>query len=167
MSWLPGFQYKSESINHSAVSNSMQLHGLQATRLLCPWNSPGKNSGMGSHSLFQGIFPTQGSNPGLLHCRQILYRLSRQESLVFVTNLLHILAPPSPLQSSPLELWGAVPRLEVLRKFAEQNIILNFKVVQFFFLVESACEIIPAFYRLERGAEVERDEWDKKVAKSI
>ena len=133
MSWLPGFRYKSESINHSAVSNSMQLHGLQATRLLCPWNSPGKNSGVGSHSLFQGIFPTQGSNPGLLHCRQILYRLSRQESLVFVTNLLHILAPPSPLQSSPLELWGAVPRLEVLRKFAEQNIILNFKVVQFFF----------------------------------
>ena len=109
MSWLPGFQYKSESINHSAVSNSMQLHGLQATRLLCPWNSPGKNSGMGSHSLFQGIFPTQGSNPGLLHCRQILYRLSRQESLVFVTNLLHILAPPSPLQSSPLELAERLP----------------------------------------------------------
>ena len=40
------------------------------------WNSPGKNTEVGSHSLLQGIFPTEGSNPGLLHCRQILYHLS-------------------------------------------------------------------------------------------
>ena len=45
----------------------------KSARLLCPWNSPGKNPGVGCHSLFQGIFPTLGSNPGLLHCRQILY----------------------------------------------------------------------------------------------
>ena len=45
-----------------------------------PWNSPGKNTGVGSHSLLQGIFPTQGLNPGLLHCRQILYQLSHQGS---------------------------------------------------------------------------------------
>ena len=44
---------------------------------LWPWNSPGKNTGVGSHSLLQGIFPTQGSNPGLLHCSQILYHLSK------------------------------------------------------------------------------------------
>ena len=44
-------------------------------RLLCPWNSPGKNTGVGCHSLLHGIFPTQGSNRGFLHCRQILYRL--------------------------------------------------------------------------------------------
>ena len=44
-----------------------------------PWNSPGKNTGVGSHSHLQGILPTQGSNPGLLHCRQILYHLSHQE----------------------------------------------------------------------------------------
>ena len=43
-----------------------------------PWNSPGQNTGVGSHSLLQGIFPTQESNPGLLHCRQILYCLSHQ-----------------------------------------------------------------------------------------
>jgi len=43
-----------------------------ATRLLCPWNSPGKNTGVGSHSFLQGIFPTQGLNLGLLHCMQIL-----------------------------------------------------------------------------------------------
>ena len=45
-----------------------------------PWNSPGQNTGMGSLSLLQGIFPTQGSNPGLPHCRRILYQLSHQES---------------------------------------------------------------------------------------
>ena len=43
-----------------------------------PWNSLGQNTGMGSLSLLQGIFPTQGSNPGLLHCRQILHQLSHQ-----------------------------------------------------------------------------------------
>ena len=47
-------------------------------RLLCPWDSLGKNTGEGCHSLLQGILPTQGSNPGLLHCRQILYHLSHQ-----------------------------------------------------------------------------------------
>ena len=43
-------------------------------------DSPGKNTGVGFHALFQGIFPTQGSNPGLLHGRQILYHLSHQGS---------------------------------------------------------------------------------------
>ena len=47
---------------------------------LCPWNSPSKNAGVGSHSLLQGIFPTQRPNPGLLHCRQTLYHLSHQGS---------------------------------------------------------------------------------------
>ena len=51
-------------------------HGLEPTRLLCPWDSPGKKTRVGCHALLQGIFPTQGSNPGLLHCRQILYGLS-------------------------------------------------------------------------------------------
>ena len=45
-------------------------HGLQPTRLLCLWDSPGKNTVVCSHYLFQGIFLIQGSNPGLLHCGQ-------------------------------------------------------------------------------------------------
>ena len=45
-----------------------------------PWNSPDQNTGVGSLSLLQRIFPTQGSNPGLLHCRQILYQLSHRET---------------------------------------------------------------------------------------
>ena len=68
------------SVSHSVVSDSLQPHGLYPTRLLCPWDSPGKNTGVDCHSLPQGIFPTQGSNPGLQHCRSILYHLSHQES---------------------------------------------------------------------------------------
>ena len=59
---------------------SLCPHGLQPARLLCPKDFPGKNSGMGCHSLLQGIFPIQGSYPGLSHCRQILYCLSHQGS---------------------------------------------------------------------------------------
>ena len=62
------------------MSNSLQPYRLQTARLLCPWNSPGKNTGVGSPSLPQGTFPIQGMNPGLLHCRQILYHLSHQEA---------------------------------------------------------------------------------------
>ena len=51
--------------------DSLPVHGL-----LCPWNSPGKNTGVGSHYLLQWIFLTHGSNLGLLHCRQIFYCLS-------------------------------------------------------------------------------------------
>ena len=49
---------------------------IHLARLLCPWNFPGKNTGVGSRSLLQRIFPIQGSNPGLPNCRQILYCLS-------------------------------------------------------------------------------------------
>ena len=51
----------------SVVSDSLRPHGLQPTRLLIPWDSPGKNTGVGCHALLQGIFPTQESNPHLLH----------------------------------------------------------------------------------------------------
>ena len=50
----------------SVLSESLQPHGLQPSRLLCPWDSPGKNTGMGCLALLQGIFPTQGSNLRLL-----------------------------------------------------------------------------------------------------
>ena len=64
-----------ESESCSVMSDSLWPHGLYSL-----WNSPGQNTGVGSLSLLQGIFPTQGSNLGLLHCRQILYRLSHQGS---------------------------------------------------------------------------------------
>ena len=65
-------------VSRLVVSNCLQPHGLEPTRLLCPWNSPGENTRMSCHFLLQGIFLTQGSNLGLLHCQQILYHLSHQ-----------------------------------------------------------------------------------------
>ena len=65
----------------SVMSDSLRPHGLELARHLCPWGfSPGKKTGMGCHALLQGIFLTQGSNPSLLQCRQILYQLSHQGS---------------------------------------------------------------------------------------
>ena len=55
---------------------------MEPTRLLHPWDFPGKSTGVGCHFLLQGIFPTQGSNPGLPHCRQTLYCLSHQGSRI-------------------------------------------------------------------------------------
>ena len=62
------------SINESCsvLSDSLWSHGL------CPWNSPGQNTGVGSLFLLQGIFPTQGLNPGPRHCKQIIYQLNHQ-----------------------------------------------------------------------------------------
>ena len=66
---------RSESESRLVVSDSLWPHGLSSF-----WNSLGKNTGGGSLSFLQGIFPTQGSNPGLPHCRQILYQLSHKGS---------------------------------------------------------------------------------------
>ena len=68
------------SVSRSVVSHSLWLSRLYPSRLLCPWNSPGKHTGVGSHSLLQVIFSTQGLNLGLLHCRWILYYPSQQGS---------------------------------------------------------------------------------------
>ena len=69
------FSITSASESRSVVSDSWEPHGLNS-----PWNSPGQNTGVGSCSLLQGLFPTQGQNKGLLHCRQILYSLSHDGS---------------------------------------------------------------------------------------
>ena len=66
--WNPLSQLESEIEGQSVMPNSS------------PWDSPGQNTGVGNISLHQGIFQTQGSNPGLLHCRWILYQLSHRSS---------------------------------------------------------------------------------------
>ena len=60
------------------VIYNMHIHDISYTTKFCPWNFPGKSTGVGCHFLLQGIFPTQGSSPGLSHCRQMLYHLSHQ-----------------------------------------------------------------------------------------
>ena len=67
-----------ESKNCSVMYGFLQPHELYSL-----WNYPGQNTGVGSLSLFQGIFPIQGLNPGLLHCRQILYCLNHQRPTGF------------------------------------------------------------------------------------
>ena len=74
--YFVSLEAKSESESHSIVSNSLWPHGLYS-----PWNSPGQNTGVGSRSLLQRIFPIQGLNLGLPHCRWILYQLSHQGGL--------------------------------------------------------------------------------------
>ena len=70
--------------SHSAESSSLQPHGLYN-----PWNSLGQNTGVGRLSLLQGIFP--GTDPGLPHCRQILYQMSHNR-LKILAILLHLVS---------------------------------------------------------------------------
>ena len=79
------------SKSRSFVSNSLWPHGLYS-----PWNSPGQNTGVGSLSLLQEIFPTQGLNPGLPHYRWILYQLSHKGS----PKILECVVYPFPRGSS-------------------------------------------------------------------
>ena len=72
--------------SHSVVSNFLQPYGPHS-----PWNSPGQNTGVGILSHLQGIFPTQGSNPSLPHCRRILYQLSHQGSTRILVGSLSLL----------------------------------------------------------------------------
>ena len=94
---------KSESERHSVVSNSLWPHGLYS-----PWNSPGQNTGVGSYSLLQRIFPTQGSNPGRPHCRQILYQLSQNGN----PRILEWVAYPFSSGSSQPRNWTMSPALQ-------------------------------------------------------
>ena len=71
----------------SVMSDSLRPHGLYS-----PWNSPGQNTAVGCHFLLQGIFPTQRWNPGLLHCRWILYHLSQKSMFgLFLLMRIHSL----------------------------------------------------------------------------
>ena len=69
---------ESDSVSHSVLSGSLQPHGLQLSGFYVHGDSPGKNTAMGCHSLLQGSFLTQRTNPGLPCCGQILYHLSHQ-----------------------------------------------------------------------------------------
>ena len=94
--WEP-YVYESES--RSVVSDSLRPQGLYS-----PWNSPGQNTGVGSLSFLQGIFPTQGSNPGLPHCGQILYQLSHKAT----PRILEWIAYPFSRGSSPPRNWTGI-----------------------------------------------------------
>ena len=91
------------------MSDSLGPHGLYV-----PWNSPGQNTGVGSHSLLQRIFPIQGSNPGLPHWRQILYQLSHKGS----PRILEWIAYPFSRGSSQPRNWGLLHCRQILYQWA-------------------------------------------------
>ena len=75
----PGSQLSKElRLEKDSAKSCLTLatYGLWPAKFLCPWDSPGKSTGVGCHILLQRIFPTQGSHPSLQHCRQILYQVS-------------------------------------------------------------------------------------------
>ena len=92
-------EYSSKSESHSFMSNSLRPYGLYS-----PWNSPSQNTGVGSLPLFQGMLPTQGLNPGLLQCSQILYQLSHKGS----PRILEWVAYPFSSRSSQPRNWTRV-----------------------------------------------------------
>ena len=71
----PERNLESENESRAVMCDCLWLHGLYRQ-----WNPPVQNTGAGSHSLPEGIFPTQGLNPGLPHCRQTLYQLNHKRS---------------------------------------------------------------------------------------
>ena len=81
-----GYSVAAPLFSCSVVSDSLRPHGLQPSRLLCPWDFPGTNTRMGCHLLHQGIFPTQGSNPHLLHWQADSVPLSHLGSSCIVSS---------------------------------------------------------------------------------
>ena len=96
---LASLKLAHECESRSVVSDSLWPHGLYS-----PWNSPDQNTGVGSLSLRQGIFLTQGSNPGLPHCRRNLYQLSHKGS----PRILEWVAYPFSSRSSRPRNWTGV-----------------------------------------------------------
>ena len=78
VSWFMSACVHAKSLQSCLTLWDTMDHSLLVSSLLC--DSPGKNTGVGCHALLQGIFPTQGSNPGLPYCRRILYQLHHQRS---------------------------------------------------------------------------------------
>ena len=96
---------KEKSESRSAVYDFLWWRGLYS-----PWNSPGQNTGVGSLFLLQGIFSTQGSKPGLPHCRQIIYQLSHKGS----PRILEWVAYPFSRGSSRPRHWTRVSGMLIL-----------------------------------------------------
>ena len=117
-----------ESESCSVMSDSLGPH-----RLYSPWYSPGQNTGMGSLSLLQGIIPTQGSNPGLPHCRWILYQLSHRGC----PRILEWVADPFSSGCSQPRNWTGVSWIAggFFSNWAIHDITVTSKLGSFFFYI--------------------------------
>ena len=106
-------------LGHSVMSNSLRPHS--------PWNSPSQNTGVGSLSLLQGIFPTQGSNPGIPHCRRILYQLSHKGC----PRILQWVVYPFSSGSSWLRNWTRVFCIQADSLPTELSFFTNWAIIIF------------------------------------
>ena len=100
--------FESESVSRLVMSDSLKPHGLQPVRLPSPRNSPDKHTGVSCHFLLQAIFLTQGSNLGLQHSRQPLYRLSHQGKPKIFIHLV-VLSLSCGMQILSCGMWDLVP----------------------------------------------------------
>ena len=96
---IPGLYLKTVCVNHSVVSDSLQPHGLYPARLLCPWDSPGKNTGVSCHSLSPGNPP----NPGI-----------KPKSPALQADFLPSEPPGKPTKTSPSKILGVVNAIKLL-----------------------------------------------------
>ena len=131
------------------MSDFLWPHGLYS-----PWNSPGQNTGVGSLSLLQGIFPTQGLNPGLLHCMWILYQLSHKGS----PRTLEWVAYPFSSRSSwprngtgvPCIVGGFFTNWAIREDLCHIGTLLNFSNITCYIIVKSSKSTYP--YLFSSGA---------------
>ena len=108
------------SVSHSVMSDS-EIPWTVTHQAPLSLEFPGKNTGVGSHSLLQGIFPTQGSNLGLLHCRQILYHLSHQRSPGAIKNGVEWSGSRSVVSDSFATPWTAACQAPLSMEFSRQE----------------------------------------------
>ena len=94
-------------VSRSVVSDPLRPHRLQPDRLLCPWDSPRKNTGVSCHTLLQGIFLNQVWNPSLLHCRQILYHLSHLSSVQLLSHVWLFVTPWTAARQASLSITNS------------------------------------------------------------
>ena len=109
-------------IHAQLLSDSLWPHGLEATRLLCPWDFSNKNTGVDCHLFFQGIFLTQGLNLHimcLLHCRQILYLLSHRVYM-YIPHLLYLFINQWMFRFLPYLAYSAAATMENRMKLPQK-----------------------------------------------
>ena len=110
--------YSLYALMHAQSLSCVQLFATPQRTILCPWDSPGKNTGVGCHSLLQWIFPTQGSNPSVLLGRPVLYHCATWEApqplcvcaqSLFATPWTMTLQAPLCMGFSRQEYWSGLP----------------------------------------------------------
>ena len=126
-------EWECESESHSVVSDSLSSHGLYPTRLLRPWNFPGKSTGVGCNFLLQGIFRMQELKPSLPHYAQTLYHLSHQEWEAILKEGANALQKNYTLNQSILK--------EISPKYTLEGLMLKLKLQYFGHLMQRASSL--------------------------